>query len=116
MAKTRRPRKVKVGATDYRMVSRSKSWGNKHKAYGMITYTKELIELTATQSHDEMIDTVIHELLHAIADEYKVKFVDGRQEERVVTKFANGLRDVFKSNPNLLDWIVARNKINSSME
>lgn len=102
--KVRRPRKVQVANNNYTIKSRSKAWGKKNRAYGMITYQKDLIEVDETQKIDEMVDTVIHEILHAIIAEYKID-VDGRKEEKWVRLISNGLTDVLQKNPNLMSWI-----------
>lgn len=105
---SRRPKKVKVKEKEYKIVSRSKRWGKKHDAMGMITFNRNLIEVDESQSKEAMVDTVLHEILHAVVAEYGIKFKNLREEERVVHTMANGLTDVYKDNPALVDWIRAR--------
>lgn len=103
----RRPKKIKINETDYKVVCRSKRWGRDKKAYGQITYDKKLIEITEGQTPQEYLDTVIHEVMHGIIEEYEVK-MDRRKEEKFVTNISNHLTDVLKKNPKLLDWIVSQ--------
>lgn len=103
----RRPKKIKINETDYKVISRSKRWGKAQKAYGQITYDKKLIEITEGQTPQEYLDTVIHEVMHGIIEEYEVA-MDKRKEEKFVTKISNHLTDVLKKNPKLLDWIVSQ--------
>jgi len=98
-----RPKKIKINESEYKIVSRSKSWERKHKALGQIHYDKHLIELFKNQPSDELIDSTIHEIMHGIIKEHEVK-LDGRKEEALVTGLANGLTQVFRDNPNLLIW------------
>lgn len=99
------PKKVKIGSREYKVIKRSKRWGKKHKAYGQIQYDKRIIELSNDQNSKELADTLLHELIHSIIHEYKIK-LDGRKEESLVTKISNGFTDVFSKNPNLLPWLV----------
>lgn len=108
------PRKVQIGENKYEIKTRKyKAWSKKKgKTFGQITYSKNLIEVNKDQTGDRTftnpelakMDTVIHEILHGIVAEYEVG-VDGRKEERWVTLLANGLTDVLKKNPNLIEWI-----------
>lgn len=106
-----RPRRVKIGEKNYKVVSRKyKSWnGNskgKGKTWAQINYNQQLVELNVNQSPIELLDSLIHETLHGIIREYGIK-VDGRKEEGWVIRIANGITDTYKNNPNLLRWIIA---------
>lgn len=106
----RRPRKVIIGDNDYKLVSRSKAWGERHDAMGMFHYERPLIELADHGSDGlELVNTVIHEILHGIIHEYEIE-MDGRIEERLVRCLSEGLTDVCKENPNLLEWVRLRLK------
>jgi hypothetical protein len=102
------PKKLLIGSKRYKIVSRPRAWGEENKAYGMIHYNKDLIEFDRGQNPEELVDTLIHEVLHAVAEEYNVKFKSSQQEESVVSEFAHGLKDVFKNNPNFLHWMLSK--------
>lgn len=105
MARVARPKKVKVKESEFSIIPRSKAWGQKHEAYGRITYEKQMIEFDQSQTPRELVDTLIHECLHLIVSEYEITFKTMKLEEQAVTKMANGITDLFTHNPNLLDWV-----------
>jgi len=112
----RRPKKVKIGENEYIVKTRKyKSWSKKKtRTFGQIAYSKNTIEIGKDQKKGiwnsqsvEEVDTVIHEILHGVVDEYEIG-VDGRKEEKWVTLMANGLTDVLLKNPNLISWLKER--------
>lgn len=49
------------------------------------------------------VDSVLHEILHAV---YRMaKLAEGDGEERVVSLVSVGLTQIFRDNPELLEWI-----------
>lgn len=100
---TRRPRKIRINETDYKVISRSKEWGYT-VAMGQISYHKQLIEVASGQTALELLDTIIHEVMHGIIQEYGVD-MDHRKEEKFVTKISNHLTDVLQKNPKLVEWL-----------
>lgn len=104
-----RPKKLKIRNEKYDVVSRSKSWGDYHQAYGMIKYNDKLIQLAEDQAPAEMANTLLHEMLHAIIHEYEIG-IDGRSEERIVRTITDALTEAFSANPNLVTWIQKRLK------
>lgn len=102
---SRRPSNIKINEKNYKVISRSKSWGASRDAAGQITYHKQLIEITKGQNPSDYLDTVIHEVMHGIIEEYGVS-MDRRREEKFVTQISNNLTDVLKKNPKLLEWII----------
>lgn len=98
----RRPKKIKINESEYKVISRSKEWGKKQ--FGQITYDKKLIEIAEGQNPEEYLDTVIHEVMHGIIEEYDVE-MDRRKEEKFVTQISNYLTDVLKKNPKLVEWL-----------
>ena len=54
---------------------------------------------------DELVNTILHEVIHGIVYMYDIPFKNMKDEESVVRKLANGLHTVFKDNPNFLEWI-----------
>ncbi len=112
---TRRPRKIKIKDAEYKVKAKKNFYGfkkhkkalKKEKLHGRIDFNKELVEVEEVQPTDEMIDTVIHEVMHGIVREWPIE-VDGRKEERFVTELANGLTSVFIDNPKLVGWMHER--------
>ena len=90
-----------------------------YRQYSIQPWTQA--ELTTTQSHGQcdkmrgviyvcteddplvVVDTLIHELLHAIWHEYGLD--EKEDEERAVLMLATGLTQVLADNPHLCRWI-----------
>lgn len=55
----------------------------------------------------EKLNTVLHELFHAIVYSYGIKrdFKDDEQEEKLVNVFGNGFTEVLIRNPDLMEFI-----------
>lgn len=62
------------------------------------------IEHDKNYAPHELVNTVVHEALHAI---WRLSDIGGDQqhEEYVVTVMANGLTDLMRRNPDLMGWI-----------
>jgi hypothetical protein len=102
------PRRVKVGAYDWRI----KVEAGDSEDYGEADFDKATISVWPAnhQSPERLVGTVIHELLHVIYDEKELSGAvnDGREqdtEEEVVVGFETGLVSLFRDNPKLLNWI-----------
>lgn len=106
--KVRRPRKIKVAETAYKTLMRSETWSDKKNLYGQIHFDKKTIELAKNQDEEELVDTFLHELAHAIFHEHNID-INNKLEEEIVTKLANGLTQFFKDNPKAIKWLL--NKI-----
>lgn len=104
----RRPRKIKVKDSDYKTTSKDTNWFKREKAFGKITYADKEIELYKTKDRKEFVDTVIHELAHAILFEYMETHLTKKLEEKVVTAIANGLTDIMINNKKLIYWFLVQ--------
>lgn len=105
-----RPKKVTIKENEYKIVSRSKSWMTKHRAFGMFHYTKPLIEIANHEGdHKELVDTILHEFTHALIHECDIG-IDKRQEEKLVVEFSNAWTDFFMNNPKVLEWLLSMSK------
>lgn len=100
------PRKVKVGAYDYRIrlhekLTEDDNWGD---------YDTRAMEINIYGTEEMpsavfLVGVVLHELLHAIWAVEIVDLVgDGDHEEYVVSNFETGLVSLFRDNPKLLTW------------
>ena len=94
------PEILRIGPFDYRVkiVKKLKDWGE-------FSSRKCVIRLRSKMSPAWAIDTVKHEISHAIWHTYHLKRGDG--EERIVTVMATGWTQVYRNNPKLLKWIAA---------
>lgn len=100
------PKRIKIGYLDFKLVPRSKKWSIKHKAVGMCVPEDAHIAYYSKQKKSEVVNTIIHELLHGVVYMFDINFRSLRDEERVVRKMANGLHTVLKDNPQFLEWIM----------
>lgn len=101
------PRKLKVGAYDWRIVLKE----GVSPDYGLAVYDKNELHLWPDMflqpAHG--VGVVVHELLHAIIDDRDL-MPDFRrrlanQEEALVTGLEIGLITLFRDNPRLVTWI-----------
>jgi hypothetical protein len=100
-----RPREVKIGYATYTIIPKNKEWGVKNKAAGQTVSYNSRIYYDRTQNEQELPNTIIHEILHAIGYVFGIKYKNDEQEEAIVNALANGLHTTFRDNPNLLDWL-----------
>lgn len=64
------------------------------------------INLDGMETEQELMNTVLHELLHAIWYEKRLDRKEGSPtEEEVVLAFSDGLCEVFKRNKNMVKYI-----------
>ena len=102
------PKKVKIGYLDFKINPKTRKWGTRHKALGMIVPESKNISYDKTQNVCELPNTILHEILHGIAYVFDINFPNDNIEEKIIWKMANGLCTVFKDNPSLLEWIQYR--------
>jgi hypothetical protein len=100
------PKKVKIGYSIFDIDSRDEAWKEKNRAVGMCKVDKSLIEYYNAQSEPEIVNTILHEILHAIVYVFDIDFDNAKKEECLVTKMANGLHTLLLDNPELLKWLL----------
>lgn len=105
-AQRKTPRRIKIGYLDFKLVPRSKKWSIKHKAVGMCVPEDGHIAYYSKQKKSEIVNTILHEMLHGVVYMFDINFRSLRDEERVVRKLANGLHTVLKDNPQFIEWIM----------
>lgn len=104
--KRKTPKRIKIGYLDFKLVPRSKKWSVKHKALGMCVPEDGHIAYYSKQKRSEIVNTILHEMLHGVVYMFDINFRSLRDEERVVRKMANGLHTVLKDNPQFLEWVI----------
>lgn len=65
------------------------------------------IELEEDQPESLLRETVLHELVHAIAAQYSIN-EDGKEEEEWASALGVGMLAVLRHNPQLTAWIVSK--------
>jgi hypothetical protein len=97
-----RPKVVRVMGRDYHM-KYVKTSAIAHENLGQCDHKKMTIAITEDQVPVEELDTIIHEILHAIW--YQMSIGEGpMEEEPIVRRSANGILQVILDNPGLLKY------------
>jgi hypothetical protein len=88
------PRRIKVGAYDWRIKVETEP----SEDYGEANFDRAIITIWPAnhQSPERVVGTVLHELLHVL---------DPDMEEETVLKLEACLISLFRDNPKLLNWI-----------
>ena len=94
-----RPKQVRILGREYTI-----TWDEDLGVFGMCDTESGEITVRPGVHPVEEADTVIHEILHAIAFLMNIGLSD-KVEENVVRKMATGLTQVFMDNPHLLTYI-----------
>lgn len=100
------PSKVKIGYSTFKIQSKNSKWKEKNDAVGLCTVDKSLIEYCAEQTESELVNTILHEILHAVIYIFDIEFGSDSKEEYFVRKMTNGLHTLFVDNPELLSWLI----------
>lgn len=97
------PRTIRVGPFDIRIEPVDDLGGS----WGTYEGAKLLLQVErGVQCRFRALDTVIHEINHAIWTTYGLG--ENEPEERAATVLATGWTQVYRDNPLLLAWIAAR--------
>ena len=99
----RRPTKIKVAAFDIEVVDFPPFEAAALNRFGQFTYTSLTIKIDHTIHRIKYVDTLLHELNHVIYWAYGME--DEDKEERIVGTYATAWTQVFRDNPDLLEFI-----------
>jgi len=100
------PTKIKVGYRDFLVEWMPDEVVNDKQRLGITYLNSGIIQINPKQDVREQVNTLFHEVMHAVwwvygLDEGELK------EERVILTLANGLCGVFRDNPELAAWMQA---------
>lgn len=98
------PKKIKVGWKNFDIKFVPTSHELEPGYSGLCKPMEQKIIVADILSPEKQANTLFHEILHAICNEYNI-FTDDDAEERAVICFANGLCLFMKDNPATLEWI-----------
>lgn len=82
----------------------NKEIARKKKIFGEFDYLTNTITLDKSLDNIEMTNTLLHECLHMIFDQYKID-LPAKTEELVCNSTANGICDILYQNQDLLDFL-----------
>jgi len=97
------PDKVKVACFDIKVEEWHPNSANSRRCYGEFSALELLIRIDVSSAPTKIVDTLIHELNHAIYWVYGME--DGDEEERIVGTMATAWTQVYRDNPDILDFI-----------
>lgn len=83
---------------------------NGSELLGQCLYYENEIQIRTNQKPAEELDTVIHELLHALVRTLGLPFQDENHEEMVVSRLGAALAGTFLDNPELIQFIDSKCK------
>tara|TARA_Y100000114_G_C11709226_1_gene302568 strand:+ start:210 stop:575 length:366 start_codon:yes stop_codon:yes gene_type:complete len=72
--------------------------------FGEYLNNENKILYNSRSTSPELVNTILHELLHAIVEDRLASLVSHRNEETIVNALANGLMTVLVDNPLLLKF------------
>ena len=98
------PRTVRIGPHDFKFELISHGRASGQQIYGMCEPNCMTIQIHSELASRAMaVDTVIHEISHAIFFAFHLNSGDG--EERIVSMFGSAWTQIYRDNPALLRWI-----------
>lgn len=95
--------KIKVAAYDIEICFWDYKEARENNRWGEFSVNEQKIRIDNSMTGALLIDTLIHEINHAIYWAYNIE--DEDKEERIVTKMSTGLTQVLRDNPELLAFI-----------
>jgi len=98
------PPNVVIGYRDYKVEEMSDEGKNSH--VGFHHGQTASIELNTEYPPTEVVCTFLHEIVHALFDVSGFSFKSQDDEEDVTICLGNGLTQFFKSNPEVIKWIL----------
>ncbi len=93
-----RLRRLRIGRRNYSVIHQHLPGD-----YGRVNLAKGIIRIDDPQPPFVVVDTTLHEILHAIWADRRLP--DRAGEERAVTALAQGLAAVFRDNPGMLIYM-----------
>lgn len=90
----------RIGAVEYKVELDPET-----EYYGEFDQVDRTITINPKQSKLDQVDTLIHELLHAITYTYEMLPAAKSHEERLVRVYATSLTEILKDHPDILLWM-----------
>lgn len=97
------PEKIKVAGFDIDVESWDPEKADEDRAYGDFSSSKLRIRVDCSVNKYKVLDTIIHEINHAIYWAYGIE--DEDKQERLCGAFATAWLQVYRDNSKLIDFI-----------
>lgn len=99
------PRSVRVGPYDIAMVAETATWAAANRKFGEFSAVEQAIRFDGDiPSAAKMLDTITHEIFHAIFWAYSLN--DKDDEERTVSSMSSGWVAFLRDNPAFNAWMM----------
>ena len=102
------PTKVKVGIFDYAIIAWGSNSANAQRRFGEFSVMENCIRIDVAAHQFKIVDTLIHEINHAIFYVYKLE--DADNEERICSTMASAWAAVYRDNPEIIKWLTKYSK------
>lgn len=96
----KRPTKIKIGAFDFSIEYLPLN----EELFGDFSYINSRIRVENNLCGPILVDTILHEINHAICRVYHVKIKEAK-EEKVVSVMASAWTQIFRDNPEFSKWM-----------
>lgn len=97
-------KKLKIGYQSYDIDWWTATNATSNEASGEFFAKEKKIGVDSRESGAQLVNTIIHEALHAVVYQQGLKLGD-EQEELIVNSMANGLTGILVDNPGFVNWI-----------
>ena len=97
------PDLIKIGYAVYTVEPFKEGVGEAKRRLGECNHHTKIIHMRFDVPNYEILNTLIHEIYHAIFQVYVIDSEDA--EERIVTTLTNGWIQVYRDNPELIKFI-----------
>lgn len=97
------PKSVKVAAFDFKIEPWTAIQAHSSRKYGECSVEEFTIRIQENLDHFKAIDSLMHEIGHAIYWAYSIE--DEDKEERVVSTFGTAWTQVFRDNPDVIRFL-----------
>lgn len=100
-----KPVTVKIGTRTYTVKFKKRLQGDM-LGWCILPMKDRRGEIQIKREQGDIADTIIHEVLHAICHDQKLKLED-EEEERIVLALATGLTKFFRDNPHFTENLMS---------
>jgi hypothetical protein len=97
---------IKIGYADITLVPLSGKEAAQRCIMGLFDAKHHKIEYDTTLAEKEVVDTLMHEILHAINHMFGIKFAGHEDEEIIVNALAHGITTAMRDNPDFFRWMI----------
>ena len=97
------PKTIRISAHDFTIKEWNAIESHDSGLYGQWSELALEIRVNSTLKLYQVLETLLHEINHAIVRFYNIK--EGDNHERVVEAMSVGWTQVYRDNPTLISWI-----------